>query len=214
YHIKQNLSLVFSKTSELTTAICTCLTDKDLDMEHRIESVKSRNALVSDIQTCFGAIDAGINQAASEITYAHYNLAEFKRIVKACKGVAAVLFSMQTVLVSPESIGLLASPDFQEKIDEKMRDAWFEFDESCRDVFAHLEFCLRGVAITEVSMGEVEEKARHAIDVFRRHQAGLFESMFYEDEEVVEGRISIVSEAKRAWEKLLQINYYILATKE
>ncbi|ORY43998.1 hypothetical protein BCR33DRAFT_717121 [Rhizoclosmatium globosum] len=200
------------------SSILTSLTATDLSTDH-IERSILLNKLVSDIQGCFGVIDAEINQASAEITYARFSVKQYSRIVKSCKSVAAVLLAMNTVLNAPESEELFMSPQFQENITSETRAAWGAFAVCCVGKFHGL--CLRlNLALqnksddfTHYSIEDLETLGREAINQLEKQQPILFESMFRTVTNTTLGS-SVHIEAMKIWEQLLQINFYILSAKE
>ncbi|KAJ3028318.1 UNVERIFIED_CONTAM: hypothetical protein HDU68_001933 [Siphonaria sp. JEL0065] len=211
-HLNENLSGVFLKTRDLSSSIMKNLTTTDCTREDHIEGFVTRNKLVAEIQTHFAIIDSEIGQATSEITYSHFSLTDYARITKGCKSVTAVLFCMNTVLNAPESVTLLMSLEYQNHVSDEMKAVWGEFDSVCRGIFDGLSEKLKGVKQKVESVDKLQRTGTEAIALLRKHQPSIFESMF--DETVDVNRCASTREAKAAWERLLQINFFCLAIGE
>ncbi|KAI9351263.1 hypothetical protein BDR26DRAFT_421669 [Obelidium mucronatum] len=221
-HLNKNLTALFSKLCELSSCIITCLSNTNPSREDYRSELSKRTHLVAGIQTLFGAIDAELEHVAAEIMYSHFSLADYSRLVKSCKSVAAVLFSMNTVLDSPDSVTLLMSKDYEGNISEDMKIVWREFRDSVEAMFDG-----DGVQdADEKSAATNDEKVVNIVDAFKRagykavssfrnHQPHLFARIFDNNYGNLNHSMEpSTKEAKKSWEKLLQINYYTLAMRE
>ncbi|KAI9349192.1 hypothetical protein BDR26DRAFT_915588 [Obelidium mucronatum] len=215
-HLNENLKTVLLKTRDLSTSIIAFLNNTtETSMDGHLHEIRARNNLVVQIQTLFASIDSEQSQAASEITYSHFSLTDYARVIKGCKGAAAVLFSINTFLNAPESVALLMSRDYQVRVSEEMKAAWGDFDLACRKIFESLGNQVVGGKLLGnlETIAKLQETGSNALLIFKNHQPPIFTRIF---DTAVEGTTigTRTPETKTAWENLLQINFYQLAMRE
>ncbi|KAJ3075298.1 hypothetical protein HDU98_008656 [Podochytrium sp. JEL0797] len=210
-HLINNLDTVYSKMSLLTSTSITCIMNPDFSTEAYTSNCTKRAHLVSEIQKTFGLIDDAIAQASLEVTYSHFSMKDYTRIATSAKSAAAVLFSMNAVLSSRETLRLLQSPDFQQKLGARRREEWMEFDAACTAIFEGLVQDLRRSTRLEKEGGdrlmvELERTAGDAFRVFGGYQPDVFSSIF-EDAKVTAGTLE-------GWELFVHLNFFSLGIKE
>ncbi|KAJ3281817.1 hypothetical protein HDU79_010460 [Rhizoclosmatium sp. JEL0117] len=218
-HLRDNLSLVFIKTRDLSLSMFELLNGSHYDTgdSFTIEFQK-RNKLVSEIQICFATIDAEIIQAAAEVTYSYFSIDEYARITRAANSVVAVLFSAHTVLNAPETVALITSAEYQQNISDEMKQSWKDFGDVSKRIFDDLGVNLRKAVDRDENhvneaVSTLKALGAQAIRMFANGHQPIYFSRMFDDTD--DGSLRVISmDAKAAWEQLLQINFLILSTKE
>ncbi|KAJ3075291.1 hypothetical protein HDU98_008649 [Podochytrium sp. JEL0797] len=212
-HLIDKLDAVFSKMSALSRASIDCVLTSDYSKEAYMANCATRNRLVSEIQTAFGQIDVAIDQASMEITYSHYSMKDYSRISRQITSVAAVMFSMNTVLNSPETLHLLMSPEYQTNVGPAMRDVWKSFDDADTAIWVALSRNLKESMHHEKGNSNklivaLDTTAREAFDAFSVHMPAVFTTVFDHTED------GVLSSSTDSWERFVQVNFYLLGMKE
>ncbi|KAI9345277.1 hypothetical protein BDR26DRAFT_958399 [Obelidium mucronatum] len=222
-HINELLLSVLESISALSTSVIACVDGSETDKEAYAAGNKKRTDLVLKIQTDLGKIDTTIDQATAEISYSHFSIKNYIRLVKGCKSVSAVLFSFQTALSTAGVQRLVSSPEFANQISVSMKPTWASLD-SCLlklldDVSSKLN-CL-GSAKAKPELSEVEiqlalaksvEATEMALLEFERHEPSAFLEVFADKADIAVGDLK--PEVKASWDKLLHVTFFILASKE
>ncbi|KAJ3266401.1 hypothetical protein HDU77_001012 [Chytriomyces hyalinus] len=222
-----HLNVLFISTvksiSSLLISIIGALSGSESTKELYDLGVTHRNGLVATIQRNFGIIDATINQASAEVSYSHYSIKDYTRLLKACKGVVAIMCSLHTSLKSDSSQRLLSSREFIDQIAPSMKDSWVNLESCCKQVLEEIEFKLESAkskakvssnmdaeaALLEKVM-DASRNATEAMRLFERHRPNEFLNIFSESAEFK----GLTEEQKESWDKLILVTFHTLATKE
>ncbi|KAJ3076969.1 hypothetical protein HDU98_010263 [Podochytrium sp. JEL0797] len=215
HYLDERLTLLFEKLSDFSNACNACLVTADFSKEAYDANCKLRDGLVADIQISFRLIDATINQASMEITYSRMSVQEYADVTTQSKSVAAILFSMSAVLDSPETMMLLESRVYQQNMSDQIKVAWREVDTANTKIFRGLVLDSKWATHKKEkeSLNEVDalqKSTASALSIFDAHRQKLFSGIFEEGGDDLKGSLA----SKAAWEKFIQLNYYILATRE
>ncbi|KAJ3103846.1 hypothetical protein HK100_004140 [Physocladia obscura] len=197
-----------------------------------------RSRLVVKIRRDFIHIDATIHQAAAEISYSYFSIKDHVQILKKCKCVAAALFSMHTNLNANASHRLFSSAEFASEISPAMKGSWNSLAIACQQILEEIDLKLCGgsekkfqvtpsppspPATSEVDLengiADSEEKLIQnlsdaitqgsvALSDVEKHQPYNFLNVFGSDGS------NPGHDTRDAWEKLLQLIFYMLASKE
>ncbi|ORY38557.1 hypothetical protein BCR33DRAFT_831993 [Rhizoclosmatium globosum] len=217
--LESHLVGVLPKLSTLSSSIISCLSGLERTEQDCDEGNAHRAALVSEIQKVLGLIDSEISQASCEIRYSRFSMKDYSQIARCIKNIAVILFSMQTTLSSEDSVALLTSVDFHDSVTDKMKDSWSDFSQSCNDIFSGVERYLNGDSCYELdiemsakSLSDVEVVGREALMEFKRNQPNILARIF--DDAANGTQTALAEESLDSWEKVLQINFIILASQE
>ncbi|KAJ3240717.1 hypothetical protein HDU81_002908 [Chytriomyces hyalinus] len=222
-----HLNVLFISTvksiSSLLISIIGALSGSESTKELYDLGITHRNELVATIQRNFGIIDATINQASAEVSYSHYSIKDYIRLLKACKGVVAIMCSLHTSLKSESSQRLLSSREFINQIAPSMKDSWVNLESCCKQVLEEIETKLENVSSKAKSSSNVDaeaallekvmdasRKATEAMRLFERHRPNEFLNIFSESTEFT----GLTEEQKESWDKLILVTFHTLATKE
>ncbi|KAJ3068005.1 hypothetical protein HDU98_008819 [Podochytrium sp. JEL0797] len=218
-HINGLMTSVVSDISELSSSVISCISGAEITKEKYATGTKTRAQLVAKIQQTFGAIDSTIQQASGEISYTRFSIKNYAKMVKKCKCVASVLFSFHTTLGSAGAQRLLASPEFSESISVQMQQAWSELGVSCKEKFDAVTAKLGGVSgrrtddsVLEQVLGHCESNAREAILAFQEQRPSSFFNILVDKPVLEEGILP--QEVRDNWDKLFQVAFFIIGSKE
>ncbi|KAI8621537.1 hypothetical protein BC830DRAFT_1163647 [Chytriomyces sp. MP71] len=210
--VRERLTGVVPKLAQLSAAIWSALSGNLEDVSASIS--EERLQLVSFLQSEFGAIDAEIAQASAEVSYSYYSIKNYDQLSRRMKSLAAVLFSLQSVLAAPESQRLLSSPEFQRDVSAGMKESWLLLDARCQDTFkaVHTNLGKMEFGATENLLQQLEQSCSAALNEFEKHQERVLEAIWDEVNLGPDNAFALAT--MENWERLLQIDFFILATKE
>ncbi|KAJ3021647.1 UNVERIFIED_CONTAM: 40S ribosomal protein S17 [Siphonaria sp. JEL0065] len=222
-HINELLLSALGSISELSSSVISCVDGSEIDKDSYVSGNKKRMELVAKIQKDLAAIDINIDQASAEISYSNFSIKNYIRLVKGCKSVAAVLFSYQTALSSASVQRLLSSPEFANHISVAMKSTWSNLDVCLNKLFGDVSTkinCLATIAkkpaLTNAqvqdALNQSIESAENALLEFEQHQPNAFLEVFADKADIEVGDLK--PEVKARWDKLLQVTFFILASKE
>ncbi|KAJ3063109.1 hypothetical protein HDU98_001029 [Podochytrium sp. JEL0797] len=216
HHLNDKMELMFRKLGYLSSACVGCLVNTDVSREAYIANTKLRHHLVSEIQHAFCVIDATIDQASVEITWSHFSMKDYALIARQCKSVTAVLCSIHTVLSSPETLGLVLSPEYQRNLTSEMKLLWNEFDGVCTRIFRGLRGNManeqyHGTRESDMLINDLERTAATALSMLVAQQADVFTNILAHAGRDLH---SPSAESKNDWEKFVQLTFQTLATNE
>ncbi|KAJ3064994.1 hypothetical protein HDU98_011604 [Podochytrium sp. JEL0797] len=215
-NLNAKMTSVFLQLTQLSSSIISCLVGDHVSHDAFLDNCRFRNEVVNDIQQSFRFIDVAINQASAEITYSRFSINHYALVVQSSKSVAAVLFSIHTVLQSPECATFLTSEEFQDNVTAEMRNHWRQFECSCAEVLKGLAENSKQANTTRSdakdldSTAELQRTVGEALRVFEEHQAEIFGVIFEDTSE----NFASTFESRESYEKMLRLNFFSLATKE
>ncbi|KAJ3083678.1 hypothetical protein HDU99_007326 [Rhizoclosmatium hyalinum] len=218
--INQLLITVLANISDLSSSILKSISGAEITKEDYAAGNEIRTKLVVEIQNQFRLIDTNIAQAAAEVSYSCFSVKNYGQIVKGCKSIASVLFSLQTTLSSVSAQQLLASKEFANEISPRMRGSWIKLDSACKNLFDEVATEINDRSKSnrivdkeaEEALAQSLQVAQEAIVEFENHNPSVFLKVFSEKKDISEGLLT--NEVKAGWGKLLQLTFFILGSKE
>ncbi|KAJ3404941.1 hypothetical protein HDU80_002147 [Chytriomyces hyalinus] len=222
-HLNTHFVSTVKDISSLLVSILGALSGSENTEEMRDAGISQRNAYVTSIHASLAIIETTIRQASAEVSYSHYSIKDYTQLLKRCKGVVAILCSINTSIKSETSQKLMESAEFLEQITPSMRDSWMSLRTCCESIFEEIQTKFENAgskkkttmnldaeaALVETVLNTAQN-ATEALQAFERHRPNEFLDIFPD----LHDYKGLTAEQIESWDKLTHVTFHILAAKE
>ncbi|KAJ3094834.1 hypothetical protein HK100_006001 [Physocladia obscura] len=215
------LTDVIQSIHELANSVLLAVSGRETTKETYEEGQKIRSSLVAKIQRDFSAIELKIAQASFEVSYSFFSIGDFNHVLLASKSVASILFSLHTKFDNKMSHRLFSSPEFGEQIAPAMKETWSNLKGAIDAALDAIKDKLAGGLTaknnddSEIMLKDMYQETRNRLEEvvndFEQHQPNTFLEVFAEKHEL---ELGLPQKLKEGWDKLIEITFFVLASKE
>ncbi|KAI8841030.1 hypothetical protein BJ741DRAFT_595084 [Chytriomyces cf. hyalinus JEL632] len=222
-HLNAHFVSTVKKISSLLNSTLGAMSGSENTEELRDAGIAQRNAYVISIHASLAIIETTIRQASAEVSYSHYSIKDYTQLLKRCKGVVAILCSINTSIKSETSQKLMASTEFLEQITPSMKDSWMSLGTCCESIFEEIQTKFENAGSKKKTTTNLDAEAAlvetvlntarnatEALQAFERHRPNEFLDIFSD----LHDYKGLTAEQIESWDKLTHVTFHILAAKE